>query len=98
MTAEAGDRVPRASALAVFTLLAILTAAEILIATSGLDGRWRTTALGGLLIAKAGLLLAFSLRATWRRSATRLALLALPLAAGFTVVLMLEAVYRAGVR
>jgi cytochrome c oxidase subunit IV len=88
----------RASILGVFGLLAALTLGEILTARSGLDARLRTTALVGLLLAKAGILLAFSLRASWRRSATRLALLAVAAAAGFTVVLMLEAVYRAGVR
>jgi hypothetical protein len=49
-------------------------------------------------MAKAGILLAFSLRASLRRPAHRLALLALPVAVGFAVVLMLEAAYRAGVR
>jgi len=98
MTVGVTDRPRRGSALGVFALLALLTAAEILVATSGSDDRLRTTALAGLLMAKAGILLAWSLRASLRRPAHRLALLALPLAAGFTVVLMLEAVYRTGVR
>ncbi len=97
MTAGAVER-PRASSVAVFATLAVLTAAEILVATSQVEERLRTTALTGLLLAKAGILLAFSLRATWRRPAARLALLALLAAASFTVVLMLEAAYRAGVR
>jgi hypothetical protein len=98
MTAGAMDRPRRASAAGIFALLAGLTAMEVVLATSGLDARLRTTALAGLLMAKAGILLAFSLRATLRRSAPRLVLLALVVAVGFTVVLMLEAVYRTGVR
>ena len=84
--------------LTVLPVLAILTVAELLVASSAADGRLRTTVLAGLLMAKAGILLAFSLRASWRRSASRLALLALLMAAGFTIVLMLEGVYRSGVR
>jgi cytochrome c oxidase subunit IV len=98
MTVAAADRPRRASTLAVFAVLAALTVAEILVAASGVYARLRTTALAGLLMAKAGILLAFSLRATWRRPATRLVLLSLLAATGFTIVLMLEAVYRAGIR
>jgi cytochrome c oxidase subunit IV len=98
MTVAATERPRRSSSLGVFATLAILTAVEILAAISDLEDRLRTTALVGLLMAKAGLLVALSLRASLRRPAHRLALLALPLAAGFTVVLMLEAVYRAAVR
>jgi hypothetical protein len=95
---RASDRGGRASTLATFAVLAILTVAEILAGVTSLDDRLRTTALAGLLLAKAGILLAFSLRASLRRSAPRLTLLALVAAVGFTVILMLEAVYRAGVR
>jgi len=98
MTVGATERPPRTSSLGAFAVLAILTGAEVLVASSGLGDRRRVTALTGLLLAKAGILLVFSLRASWRRSAPRLALIALLLAVGFTVVLMLEAVYRTGVR
>jgi hypothetical protein len=88
----------RGTALATYAVLAALTAAEIAVTRAGGAARDRTTALAGLLLAKAGILLAFSLRATPRRPGARLALLALVLAVGFAVVLMLEAVYRAGLR
>lgn len=90
-----GDVSPRRrSALPAYAALALLTAVEIWVA--GLDGeaRLRTTALCGLLLAKAGILLTFSLRATPRRATTRLALLAVVAAVGFAVVLMLEAAHR----
>lgn len=90
--------VRRGSALATYVLLAALTAGEIFVARADGAARDRTTALAGLLLAKAGLLLAFSLRGTPRRPAPRLALLAIVVAVGFAVVLMLEAVYRAGLR
>ncbi|MES1207415.1 MAG: hypothetical protein ABUS79_15880 [Pseudomonadota bacterium] len=101
MTAGATEPVAparRGPALATYAVLAALTAAEIAVARGGGDGRDRTTALAGLLLAKAGILLAFSLRATPRRPGPRLALLAVVVAVGFAVVLMLEAVYRAGLR
>jgi cytochrome c oxidase subunit IV len=98
VTVGVTERSRRLSAASNFALLSALTAMEVVVATwTGAD-RLRTTALAGLLIAKAGVLLAVSLRATWRRPAPRLALLALPLAVGFTVVLMLEAAYQAGGR
>ncbi len=84
--------------LALFVALAALTPVEVALATSAGGARWRTTALCGLLLLKVGLLLAFSLRATLRRPGPRLVLVALLTAAGFTVVLMLEAAYRAGLR
>ncbi|HXJ22164.1 MAG TPA: hypothetical protein VMT03_18220 [Polyangia bacterium] len=98
MTVGATERPSRAPSLGAFAVLAILTAAEIVVASSGVGDRPRVTALTGLLLAKAGILLVFSLRASWRRSAPRLALIALLLAVGFTIVLMLESVYRTGVR
>jgi hypothetical protein len=88
----------RGPALATYVVLAALTAAEIAVARTTGGARERTTALAGLLLAKAGILLAFSLRATPRRPGPRLALLALVLAVGSAVVLMLEAVYRTGLR
>jgi hypothetical protein len=88
----------RGPALGAYAMLAALTAAEIAVAGTSYDLRDRATALCGLLLAKAGILLAFSLGATPRRPAPALALLGLVVAVGFAVVLMLEAVYRAGVR
>lgn len=88
----------RGPAVTTYVVLALLTAAEIAVAGAAGPARDRTTALAGLLLAKAGILLAFSLRGTPRRPGPRLALLALVLAVGFAVVLMLEAVYRAGLR
>ena len=100
MTAAAADRVRtgRASRATLFIVVAALTAGELGLAASGADGQLRLTALCGLLLLKASLLLAFGLRATPRRPAPRLTLLALVAACGFTVVLMLEAAYRAGVK
>jgi cytochrome c oxidase subunit IV len=98
MTVGATERPRRAPTLGVFAVLAVLTVTEIFVASSSVDDRLRSTALTGLLLAKAGILLAFSLRASLRRSASRLTLLAVLVAVAFTVVLMLEAVYRAGVR
>ncbi|HVT10127.1 MAG TPA: hypothetical protein VHO67_21850 [Polyangia bacterium] len=100
MTAGAAEGTParRGSALATYAVLAALTAAEIFVAGTDASARDRTTALAGLLLAKAGILLVFSLRGTPRRPGPRLALLAIVVAVGFAVVLMLEAVYRAGVR
>jgi len=100
MTVGATDDAPsrRGPALATYAVLAALTAAEVAVAGAGGAARDRTTALAGLLLAKAGILLAFSLRGSPRRPGPRLALLALVVAVGFAVVLMLEAVYRAGLR
>ncbi|HXU64034.1 MAG TPA: hypothetical protein VN962_20185 [Polyangia bacterium] len=88
----------RASRVVLFVALAALTAAEVALVLRDGDARLQTTALCGLLLMKAGLLLAYSLRATPRRPGPRLALVALVTAVGFAVVLMLEAAYRAGVR
>ena len=100
MTAGTVDRVRagRISRATLFLVVALLTAGELGLAASDADGRVRVTALCGLLLVKVGLLLAFGLRATPRRPAPRLTLLALVTAAGFSIVLMLEAAYRAGVK
>jgi hypothetical protein len=58
----------------------------------------RITALAGLLMAKVGLVLAFFMRARASRQASWLALVAIGFAAAVAVVLMLETVYRVGVR
>ena len=77
-----------------FAALAALTVAELVVATSAAAARARATALGGLLIAKAGVVLGACLRVSWRRASPRLALVALVVASGFAVVLMLEAVFQ----
>ncbi len=88
----------RAPALA-FAVLGALTAAELRTAGPDLAGPLRATALVGLLILKVALVLMLCLGADFRRrSATRLVLVALALAAGFAVVLMLEAAFQARVR
>jgi hypothetical protein len=82
-----------------FLTLAALTVAELKVA--GLDGTGpsRATALVGLLIVKIGLVLTLCLRADFRRrSAARLVLIALILAAGVAAVLMLEAAFQARLR
>ena len=83
--------------LAVFALLAALTACELFV--SGMDaGRAaRITALAGLVIAKVGLVLSYFMRARASRRAARLTLLAIGVAAGVAVVFMLETVFRVNV-
>jgi hypothetical protein len=82
-----------------FLALAALTVAELRVAGSASTGPRRATTLTGLLIVKIGLVLAFCLRADFRRrSAARLLLIALILAAGTAAVLMLEAAFQARVR
>ena len=100
MTVVAQDRGGRlAATVLTFAALAALTAAELKVAALDIAGPGRTTALAGLLLLKVGLVLLVCLRADFRRrSATRLTLLALVLAAGFAAVLMLEAAFQARVR
>jgi hypothetical protein len=80
-------------ALAFVALLA-LTIGELVVI--GLDaGRApRITALGGLLMAKVGVVLAFVMHARANRRAAWFALVAIAFAAGAGVVLMLETAYR----
>jgi heme/copper-type cytochrome/quinol oxidase subunit 4 len=94
-SAEHDEHRPRAPAIG-FLTLAILTIAELLVVglDFGLDRAARVTALCGLLMAKAGLVLAVFLRVGGRRRDPRLALAALFLAAGFAVVLMIEMAFR----
>jgi hypothetical protein len=82
-----------------FLALAGLTVAEVKVAGSASAGPGRPTMLAGLLILKVGLVLTFCLRADFRRrSAARLVLIALILAAGAAAVLMLEAAFQARLR
>ena len=84
--------------LAVVALLAALTACELVVSGMEDAGRAaRITALAGLLMAKVGLVLSFFMRARASRRAARLTLLAIGVAAGVAVVLMLETVFRVNV-
>jgi cytochrome c oxidase subunit IV len=80
--------------LAVFALLAALTACELVVPGMEAGRAARITALAGLLMAKVGLVLSFFMRARASRRAARLTLLAIGVAAGAGVVLMLETVFR----
>jgi cytochrome c oxidase subunit IV len=85
----------RARTLALsFAGLVVLTIAEVLVAGLARDRAACVTTLCGLLMAKAGLVLAVFLRVRLRRRDPRLALGALILAAGIAVVLMLEMAFR----
>jgi hypothetical protein len=102
MTVAAQDRTGGgrlAATVLTFVALAALSAAELKVAALDVAGPGWATALGGLLLLKVGLVLLACLRAGFRRrSATRLTLLALVLAAGFAAVLMLEAAFQARLR
>ena len=102
MTTATSDRSPsmKSGAMALtFLTLAALTLAELKVASVPGAGPERPTALAGLLLVKVGLVLALCLRADFRRrSAARLVLIALLLAAGIAAVLMLEAAFQARCR
>ncbi len=103
MTGDAGAgadpaRPATARLVAAFVALVALTSAELWVVVGLEAGRAaRITALGGLLMAKVGLVLSFFMRARASRRASWLALVALAAAAGFAVVLMLEMVFRVNV-
>jgi len=80
--------------LAVFALLAAMTACELVVPGMDAGRATRITALAGLLIAKVGLVLSFFMRRRASRRAARLTLLAIGVAAAAAVVLMLEMVFR----
>jgi heme/copper-type cytochrome/quinol oxidase subunit 4 len=77
-----------------FVAIVALTIAELIVIGIDVDRAVRVTALCGLLMAKVGLVLMVFLRVRFRRRDPRLALVALFLAAGFAVVLMLEMAFR----
>jgi hypothetical protein len=83
--------------LAVFVLLAALTACELGVAGMDAGRAALITALAGLLMAKVGMVLSFFMRRRASRRAARLTLLAIGMAAGAAVVLMLETVFRVNV-
>jgi hypothetical protein len=82
----------------VFAAVALLTMAELIVVGLGIDRASSITALAGLLIAKFGLVLFGVMRARDNRRAAALTLVAVPAAAGIAVVLMLETMFRVGVR
>jgi cytochrome c oxidase subunit IV len=92
---------PRPAGLALaaaFAALVALTAGELVVTGLAAGRAARITALAGLLMAKVGLVLAFFMHARASRRASALALGAIGFAAGSAVVLMLETVFRVGVR
>jgi hypothetical protein len=92
------EAISTAAVVVVFTLLACLTAAELVVVGMEAGRAARITALAGLLMAKVGLVLSWIMRGRTRRQATRLTVLAIVLAAGAAVVLMLDTVFRVNVR
>ena len=86
-----------AQLVAAFVALVALTSAELWVVGLEAERAARITALGGLLMAKVGLVLSFFMRARASRRASWLALVAIGAAAGFAVVLMLEMVFRVNV-
>jgi hypothetical protein len=83
---------------AIFAGLAALTTLELIVVGLSIERAARITALAGLLTAKVGLLLFGVMRARDNRRAAALTLVAIPFAAGIAVVLMLETMFRVGVR
>ena len=96
---EAKPRQSRRALGTAFAALCVLTAAELLVVGVG-SGAGRSApgaALVTLLLAKAGVVLAFFLRAPARPRAAALTLAAIVMAVGFAVVLILEAGFLARV-
>ena len=90
---------PRAAVVAAtFCAVVLLTALELIVVGLEMDRAARITTLAGLLMAKVGLVLVVFMRAREGRPAVRLALTAIVLAAGAAIVLMLETIFRVGVR
>jgi hypothetical protein len=83
---------------AIFAAVAVLTTLELVVVGLPVERAARITALAGLLIAKVGLVLFGVMRAGENRRAAALMLVALPFAVGVAVILMLETMFRAGVR
>jgi hypothetical protein len=80
-----------------FAALCLLTVAELAVVGSGAGRSARMAALTALLLAKAGVVLTFFLRAPARPRAAALTLAAIVMAVGFAVVLILEAGFLARV-
>ena len=83
---------------AAFGALIALTICELLIAGLAAERAGRITALAGLLIAKVALVLSFFMHARKTRRSSVGAFVSIAFAAVVAVVLMLETMFRAGVR
>jgi hypothetical protein len=83
--------------LLAFALLVACTAAEVAVAVVPGARAARVTALCGLLMVKAAIVLMLFMRAQPSQRATRLVWAALAVGIGYAVVLMMEAAFRAGV-
>ncbi|HMF43911.1 MAG TPA: hypothetical protein VKQ32_24730 [Polyangia bacterium] len=83
---------------AAFSALIALTICELLVAGLAAERAARITALAGLLMIKVALVLSFFMQARKRRRSSVGAFVSIAFAAGVAVVLMLETVFRAGVR
>ena len=92
---ERAHGAPAASLLLAAIAVAALTAAEIAISGAELARASKVTSLVGLLLAKAATVGAFFMSARPARRTARLTLVAVAVAAGYAVVLMLEAAWRA---
>jgi hypothetical protein len=96
-----GDSVDRHGArslVAAVVILMLLTTAELLVPGQEDSRALRITALAGLLFLKVGIVSVFFLRVRANRRATGLLAVALIMAAGFAVILMIESWYRGGLR
>jgi hypothetical protein len=92
---ESGPRAPAASLLLAAVAVAALTGAEIAISGAEIARAPKVTAMVGLLLAKAATVGAFFMGARFGRRSARLTLVAVAVATGYAVVLMLEAAWRA---
>jgi hypothetical protein len=96
-TASDTARPRTAALLAAFVALIAMTSCELVVVGLAAGRAARITALAGLLMAKVGLVLSFFMRARASRQSSWLALVAIGMAVGFAVVLMLEMVFRVNV-
>lgn len=92
---ESGPGATALSLLLAAIVVAALTGAEIAISRAGVAQAPKVTAMVGLLLAKAATVAAFFMGARLGRRTAGLTALAVVVAAGYAVVLMLEAAWRA---
>jgi hypothetical protein len=95
--ASSANRPATSALVAVFAVVAALTAGELFVIGMAASRAARIGALGGLLMAKVGIVLSWVLGGRAARGAAALPLVAIVMAVGFAVVLMLEIVYRVNV-
>jgi hypothetical protein len=90
---------PGRTALVAFAALVLATSVELWLAVGASGARGtRIAALAGLLIAKAGIVLGWLMKARTHRRAAALTLAAMAVALGYGVILMLEAAFRARIQ